>query len=306
MTQSPSSQNIFFSAKIFFDFTVENDLIDRISTGYENDALSIIIHVKDDDEKKAAILELLYKDKIDKAGIQSRLAKLCHVHGLTTQNIQKVEFNEIEDCNWLLHVYQNFPPLTVNQFFIYGSHYEDKIPEGLIPLKIDAATAFGSGEHQTTKGCLLALQELKKQNLHFNNILDMGCGSGVLAIAAKKLWPEAKVTAVDIDPESILVTERHVKDNLPEPLDLMAGEGYQTPLISQNGAFDLILANILAKPLQIMAPDLAKNLKKGGYCILSGLLLRQTDAVLKAHYDQGLSELNRLPIENWQTLVLHT
>ena len=203
--------------------------------------------------------------------------------------------------NWLEQVHRDFPPLTLGSFFIYGSHYTGEKPDGLIALNIDAATAFGSGEHETTKACLMALETLKEKFLP-RKALDMGCGSGILALAIKKLWPDCAVFAVDIDPESVRVTARHADMN-GLSVSSAAGDGYQTDLVHQNTGYDLIVANILAGPLVEMAPDLNKNLNRGGYGILSGLLARQERDVIAAHQAQGLFLQQSIPMNEWRALI---
>ncbi len=208
----------------------------------------------------------------------------------------------VEQKDWLRHVHENFPPVTAGQFFIYGSHYTGAVPANLVPLQIDAATAFGSGEHETTKGCLLLLESLSKEH-KFKSGLDMGCGSGILAIGMVRLWPDIKVAAIDIDPESVTVTNRHAELNgVGAHILAEAGDGYHAPSVAPG--YDIIAANILAGPLVQMAPDLARVLKPGGFCVLSGLLQRQMDEVTAAHEKQGLTFIRRERIGDWAALLL--
>lgn len=209
----------------------------------------------------------------------------------------------LPDEDWLQKVYEAFPPIALGGFYIYGSHCQAAPPADRIALKIDAATAFGSGEHQTTQGCLRALENLYTEGFAPAKILDMGCGSGILAIAAKKLWPQAVVAAVDIDPESARVTARHAQMNGCVLL-IEAGDGYAAPLVTQQSPYDLIIANILAGPLIDMAGDLARHLGPGGFCVLSGLLTRQKDDVAAAHRAHGLVFAQSHEKEGWETLVL--
>jgi len=211
--------------------------------------------------------------------------------------------------NWLEESYRSFPPFRVGSFFVFGSHYDGKIPKGTIPLQIDAATAFGSGEHGTTRGCLEALLKLHKSGFKPKRILDMGSGSGILAIAAYKLWKKP-VLAVDIDKEATRMATHHRKINqVPsgdKGMQCATGDGYKARAVKvQKGGFDLIIANILAGPLVEMAPELADNLKEGGKTILSGLLIEQEDKVLAAHAACGLKRPSRLPRGEWQNLILN-
>jgi ribosomal protein L11 methyltransferase len=178
----------------------------------------------------------------------------------------------VADVDWLQQVHRDFPPIALGRFFVYGSHYVGAMPKNKIALNIDAATAFGSGEHETTKACLMALELLHDKPCA--KALDMGCGSGILALAIKKLWPDAAVLAVDIDPESVRVTKRHADMNDADVM-AVAGDGYAAKEVGAAAVYDLITANILAGPLIAMAPDLNRVLKPGGFAVLSGLLVRQ-------------------------------
>lgn len=218
----------------------------------------------------------------------------------------QVEAEQLPDEDWLQHVHRHFPPLTIGLFFIYGSHYDGDVPPHLIPLRVDAATAFGSGEHETTRGCLLALQQLHADGFMPRRVLDMGCGSGILALAAARLWPQAVALCVDIDPESIVVTHRHAALNGLSPnIVAVAGDGYAAARVDDMAPYDLVLANILAGPLVEMAPDAARVLAPGGYAILSGLLGRQQDDVGRAHLAAGLVAATAQEIGDWRALVFH-
>ena len=250
----------------------------------------------------------LWKVEMIIAGLprQEELKKrLAAIESATGFAFHDLTIGKLPDRDWLAHVYESFPPVTAGPFYIFGSHHKDAPPSDKIPLKIDAATAFGSGEHDTTRGCLLALDQLRAQHPGFSNGLDMGCGSGILAIAAAKLWPGMALLAVDIDHEAVNVTKRHVEFNGVTPrVAALAGDGYADPAVAKTGPFDLILANILAGPLIDFAGDLARHLKHGGFCVLSGLLKRQAGDVLAAHKHAGLTPVAEFPLNDWQTLVL--
>lgn len=225
-------------------------------------------------------------------------------NGIVAIDRARLSAEALPDEDWLLHVHRNFPPITIGRFFIYGSHYEGDVPTALIPLRIDAATAFGSGEHETTRGCIMALQDLHTAGFQPARILDMGCGSGILALAALKLWPAARALCVDIDPESVVVTLRHAQLNgLAAPVTAEAGDGYASPRVATDGPFDLVLANILAGPLVEMAADAAAATAANGYVVLSGLLARQEVDVRNAHLAVGLSAADAYAINDWRALV---
>jgi ribosomal protein L11 methyltransferase len=212
----------------------------------------------------------------------------------------------LESKNWLKENIIKFAPVNVAEFTIYGIH-EDNIPnDGRLNLRIYAATAFGS-EHQTTKSCLQAISDYNKlphpQKL---NILDMGTGSGILSLASAKLWQNnCKITAVDIDEEAVLVTKQNAIDNnLQNIIEAHVSDGYQSDIVQNNAPYDLILANILARPLINMAPDLYKNLKTNGYCILSGFVEEQEDWVIQEHTKLGLKLKQIYKLDNWRAALL--
>jgi len=207
--------------------------------------------------------------------------------------------------DWLKECYQPFEPFEVDEFFIYGSNYTKEISSNLTGLQIDAATAFGSGEHGTTKGCLMALEKLVKTDFNPRNILDMGAGSGILGIAAYKRY-NVPTLAVDNDRESVRVAAIHRDlNNIPSnDMESVYGDGYNCDEVKDTKSFDLIYANILAAPLREMAPDLAKYLSQDGYAILSGMLEEQANDVLKSHTDQGLELVDRIDIDGWSTLTI--
>lgn len=216
-----------------------------------------------------------------------------------------LEITPLPATDWLATAYAGFPARRIGRFYVYGSHIATPPPPGAFPLKIDAATAFGSGEHATTEGCLLALGALKRQRTRICRALDMGTGSGILAIAIAKSWRMARVAAIDIDAESARVAAANARLN-GEAGQIRArqGNGYHAPLARNGPPFDLIVANILARPLIRMAPSLRRRLAPGGIAILSGLLRRQEASVLSAHRAVGLRFVRRRAIGEWHALIL--
>ena len=163
---------------------------------------------------------------------------------------------------------------------------------------------FGTGRHETTQGCLTALTELADAGTAVRNALDLGCGSGVLAMAIAKLWPGARVLAADNDAPSVGVTRENAELNGVPGIAALESEGYAAPALKQAAPFDLIAANILAAPLIQLAPDLARHLAPGGLAILSGLLTTQAPAVIQAHVAQGLTLVEARSYGEWDTLLL--
>jgi ribosomal protein L11 methyltransferase len=245
-------------------------------------------------------LEALAEDRACLEEAALRAGRLARELGMAAP---EPVLEEVPAQDWLAASYAGFPPLEAGRFFVHGSHHEGAPPAGRLALKLDAATAFGTGEHGSTRGCLLALDALAAQGLAPGRVLDMGCGSGILAMAAKLLWPGAGVLAVDIDPEAARVSAENAAGNALE-MDCLAGDGYRLPEVGARAPYDLILANILANPLIEMAPDLAGVLAPEGAAVLAGLLEDQADAVIAAHAAAGLKLRQRRRVGAWATLVL--
>ena len=202
--------------------------------------------------------------------------------------------------DWVSAVYRDFPPLTIGGFYIYGSHIQEPPQKGLIPLQIDAATAFGSGQHESTEGCLKALT-LLSDHQSFQHPLDMGCGSGILALAMASLW-KVPVLACDNDPEAVRVTGENARINhLEDLIEAETSEGFSA---IKNRTFDIITANILAGPLCQMAVEAVRALAPGGFIILAGLLNRQAEDVIDAYRSAGAKLFDQLFIGDWSTLIL--
>lgn len=211
------------------------------------------------------------------------------------------EVRKVETRDWVSEVQKSFKPMRCGRFYVYGSHIETRPPLGSIPILMNAGAAFGTGEHETTSGCLRAIDWLGKQQ-RFIRPLDMGCGSDILAIGAAKLW-HVPTLAVDIDAVSVAVARENMRLNrVSQLVQCEVGAGYGAP--SVQGTYDLIIANILARPLVQMSLDLKRHLAPDGVVILSGLLVRQEPLVLWAHRMQGLRLVKRIRQGHWSALVL--
>jgi ribosomal protein L11 methyltransferase len=214
-----------------------------------------------------------------------------------------IAIERVAERDWLAENQASFPPLAAGRYFIHGSHHQGGLPAGRVALMIDAATAFGTGEHASTRGCLLALDRLARRRPR-RRVLDMGTGTGILAIAAAKTWRRT-VAARDIDAEAVRVTARNAAANgVAALVDVRRSDGYRERTLRRVAPFDLVFANILARPLMLMAKDLAGALQPGGIAVLAGLLARQENAVLAAHRAQGLRLRHRIARDGWHTLVL--
>lgn len=289
--------------------TIPEEAALTLAEGFVDDALSCAAGREGRKHTGAWVLEWHFTTPPSIPEAISRLSLQAAIHNLPDLNLKAADFtlHELRDENWLEKTYHAFPPFSVGPFFIYGSHYEGEPPAQQIPLKIDAATAFGSGEHETTKGCLMAMLDLKGKGVCPWNVLDMGTGSGILAIAAWKLW-KSPILAVDNDAESVRVTRVHADMNGVSMnkgcLMTACGDGFHTPAVAQQKPYELILMNILAGPVIEMASDAVSVLDENGYIVLSGMLVEQADLVTAAYEGEGLTFKNRYDIGEWSTLVL--
>ena len=212
--------------------------------------------------------------------------------------------SEVPDQDWVAKVRRELPPVEAGRFFVYGSHDAALLPEGRIGLLIEAAMAFGTGHHGTTLGCLRAYDRLLDDGQRFDNVLDLGCGTAVLAMSAARMGA-AHVLASDIDPVAVEVALANVKANgLVGRVSCVESIGFDSPVLRAGAPFDLIFANILKGPLIELAPDMAAHLAPGGRAILSGLLVEQADEIVEVYQGQGLGLETREDLGEWSALTL--
>ena len=227
------------------------------------------------------------------------LAILASMHG-----VKDFLISEIPETDWVSHVRRELAPVEAGRFFVYGSHDADKVPAGRVPLLIEAAMAFGTGHHGTTLGCLRAFDRLLGEGFKGGSIIDVGCGTAVLAMAAAAVLP-SKVLASDIDPVAVDVAEANVAANgLTGKVECVVAAGFDAPTLKENAPYDLIFANILKGPLIGLAPEMGPAVKTGGYVILSGILNEQADAVIEVYCANGFNLVQRDSIVDWTTLTL--
>lgn len=236
----------------------------------------------------------------DRAGVEAAVMVAAAAVGIDAPVVQ-IEEMKVKD--WLAANRQSFQPIRAGRFFVYPSHYRAAMPAGAVPVLIDAATAFGSGTHGSTFGCLLAIDRLLPR-LRGGLLLDVGCGSGILSIAMAKAggWP---VLAADIDPESVRVCRANVRANgVADRVRAIRSRGLRAGRIGASGPYPLIVANILARPLMMMARDIARAMAPGGYAVLSGLLIDQEVPVMAAYRRCGVVLAGRITVGGWRTLIL--
>ncbi len=205
--------------------------------------------------------------------------------------------------DWVAHVRRELSPVHAGRFVVHGSHDPEAAPVPLIGLKIEAAMAFGTGHHATTQGCLLAMQTYARRAPRPRRMADIGCGTGVLAMGAAKLW-KMRAVASDIDPVATATARANLAVNGVAPLvRVVTAAGFRHPSL-RGPRFDLICANILAKPLKGLAGDMRARLRPGGALVLSGILTRQAPGVEAVYRAHGFKRAARLRIGEWTTLTL--
>ncbi|UWQ22539.1 50S ribosomal protein L11 methyltransferase [Jannaschia sp. W003] len=211
--------------------------------------------------------------------------------------------SELPPTDWVAEVRRELHPVEAGRFFVYGSHDADRMPEGRVALLIEAAMAFGTGHHGTTQGCLLALEDLLAEGFAPGAVADVGAGTAVLAMAAKRVFPEAHVVASDIDAVAVEVAEANLRVNgMAGTVDCVEAAGFDHAALA--GPFDLVFANILKGPLVEMAPAMAGAVAPEGRAILSGLLNAQADEVSDAYRAAGFREAGRRELGDWTTLLM--
>lgn len=210
---------------------------------------------------------------------------------------------QVPDIDWVAHSLEGLKPVRAGRFFVHGSHDRDKRRINELGIEIDAGQAFGTGHHGTTSGCLDMISQVIRRE-HPRNALDLGTGSAVLAIGIAKLAP-IRILATDIDPVAVAVAQENVvKNGVAARIQTETATGFHHPAMRAAAPFDLIVANILARPLMQLAPEMRKHLAWGGSLILSGILETQREKVLAAYRVQGLFHINTLRREGWVTLHL--
>ena len=216
---------------------------------------------------------------------------------------EEFKISELPQIDWVSKVQRSLKPVVAGRFFVYGSHDSDKVPPDCEPLLIEASMAFGTGHHGTTKGCLLALEQLITDGFKAKNVIDVGCGTAVLAMAAARIF-SANVIASDIDSVAHSVAKMNILANgLDRNIQCFEASGFAHEQIKTENPFDLIFANILLAPLLEIATDISKYSLSGGYVVLSGILSEQAELVVNKYTGVGFSLSNQIEIGEWVTII---
>ncbi len=248
-----------------------------------------------DDGTGIWVVDAYFVEDPDQAG----LALLAALH-----DAAEFAVSEMPDVDWVAKVHRDLAPIQAGRFFVYGNHDADNVPDGVEPLLVEAALAFGSGHHGTTLGCLKALDRLADDGFVGENVADIGCGTAVLAMGAARIWPN-RVLASDIDPVAVEVAQQNVVDNgLAGRVHCVTAAGFDHPDLAAAAPFDLVFANILKGPLIDLAGDVAANLALSGHMILSGILNEQADDIVAVYARFGINLRYREDIGEWTTLML--
>ena len=214
-----------------------------------------------------------------------------------------ISFDTVEAKDWVKASLKELVPVRAGRFIVHGRHDRAKVPPNRLGIEIEAALAFGTGHHGTTRGCLLLLDQVLKARRP-KRVLDLGTGTGVLAIAAAKALHGA-VLASDIDPASVRLARDNARLNeVANLVQTIRATGFSAPQFKEHGPFDLVLANILANPLRQMATPMARHLAPSASVILSGLLPHQASGVIAAYRARGLVLLRHVRIEGWSSLLM--
>ncbi|SSC66351.1 50S ribosomal protein L11 methyltransferase [Ciceribacter selenitireducens] len=215
----------------------------------------------------------------------------------------EIQREVLPDIDWIAKSLEGLKPVRAGRFIVHGSHDRDKVRVNDLAIEIEAGQAFGTGHHGTTAGCLEVIGDVVRSRT-VRNALDLGTGSGVLAIAVRKL-KRVPVLATDIDPIAVAVAEGNARSNgIVEGIEFRVAPGFHSTAFGEYGPFDLIIANILARPLMKMAPQLVAHLAPGGSVILSGILASQRWKVIAAYNGAGLAHVRTIWRNGWVTIHL--
>ncbi|MBC7282937.1 50S ribosomal protein L11 methyltransferase [Hoeflea sp.] len=275
--------------------------LDLLSTVFEEEGVPIA--TMETDEAKGLWEASVYAGGEPDAELRDRVAR-CLAGDFPGAAIEMEVFGETD---WITRSLEGLKPVRAGRFMVHGAHDRDAVRINDLAIELEAGQAFGTGHHGTTAGCLEMIDKVMRAvpgGRTIGPVLDLGTGSGVLAIAAAKLRP-VKVLATDIDPVATRVARENVRSNhVAARVSCVTATGFHSTAFSREGPFGLIIANILARPLMRMAPDIKRNLSPGGSVILSGILASQRRQVLAAYNGQGMRHIETLWRNGWVTIHL--
>ncbi|MER9130258.1 50S ribosomal protein L11 methyltransferase [Mesorhizobium sp. M0768] len=281
-------------------FTAGKIEADRIfaalGAAFDDEGLPIAV-LEVDEDRDIHEVSLYAGDDVD--AVEARLRDV--LAGLSLS--KPIARETLPDIDWVARSLEGLKPVRAGRFFVHGAHDRRKRHSGEIAIEIEAGLAFGTGHHGTTAGCLEMLEQVVRRE-HPHNALDLGTGSAVLAIAAARL-AHIPVLATDIDPLAVKVAAANARLNHVKGLvETVTAPGFHHPIFAARAPFDLIVANILARPLMRLAPQMAEHIALGGSIVLSGILERQRDAVIAAYVGQKFRHVRTLHREGWVTIHL--
>ncbi|MER9795673.1 50S ribosomal protein L11 methyltransferase [Mesorhizobium sp. M0142] len=281
-------------------FTAGKIEADRIfaalGAAFDDEGLPVAV-LEVDEDRDIHEVSLYADDNVD--AVEARLRDI--LAGLSLS--KSIAREALPDIDWVARSLEGLKPVRAGRFFVHGAHDRRKRHSGELAIEIEAGLAFGTGHHGTTAGCLEMLEQVIERE-HPRNALDLGTGSAVLAIAVAKL-AHIPVLATDIDPVAVKVAAANARLNHVKALiETVAAPGFHHPIFAARAPFDLIIANILARPLMRLAPQMAGHIARGGSIVLSGILERQRDAVIAAYVGQKFRHVRTLHREGWVTIHL--
>jgi ribosomal protein L11 methyltransferase len=245
-------------------------------------------------------INALFDETPDPSPFNALLSKLTQEQ---LDQTPRVAVSRVPDQDWIAKSLDGLEPVHAGRYFVCGRHHANATPPNAVQIPVEAGAAFGTGHHETTRGCLLALQ-LVNRLVGPRSPLDLGCGTGVLAIAMAKTW-RVRTLASDIDPIAVQVASINAKINgVGELVRTVTSSGLNHGLLRKHGPYDIITANILAGPLRALAPDIKSVSASGGFVALSGLLKSQVQSVAAAFQNQGLFRWRRIELNGWTTLIV--
>jgi ribosomal protein L11 methyltransferase len=297
-SSSPTTRSTAPAARASFTMADErsaNRVVDVLAESFDNNEAAIAAFERPDGRWDVT---LYFSDRPDEAAVRA-LIELAS----DAATAQAVAFDSVEARDWVKASLEGLAPVAAGRFMVHGQHDRARVPAHAIGIEIEAALAFGTGHHGTTRGCLLLLDQVLRSRWP-RRVLDLGTGTGVLAIAAAKALRQP-VLASDIDWRSALVARDNARLNGAGNLVVAVhAPGFSSPKIRARAPFDLVLANILANPLRRLATPMAQHLAPSALVILSGLLPHQANAVIAAYRAAGLVLVKRLQLEGWTSLLM--